>query len=127
MALLKAHLDPGDRGIGHPRSVAGSLDAETRACVGCHDGTIASDGSASRGQASLRSETGADHPVGIEYRAGLNKGELRLRPRTRLNQRVRLFDGTVGCGSCHSVYSRQANLLVENNQGSALCMSCHDQ
>jgi predicted CXXCH cytochrome family protein len=38
-----------------------------------------------------------------------------------------LFDGNLGCGSCHSAYSKEPHLLVMNNRGSKLCLSCHTQ
>ncbi|MCC6676430.1 MAG: hypothetical protein IT436_04740 [Phycisphaerales bacterium] len=46
-------------------------------------------------------------------------------PAAALDRRIRLFDRTVGCGSCHNVYSQQSKLLVMSNQGSQLCLKCH--
>jgi hypothetical protein len=67
-----------------------------------------------------------DHPIGVQYRATRSSGdEVRLVPANRLDKRVRLFDNTVGCGSCHSVYSKQSNQLVMSNLGSKLCLTCH--
>lgn len=67
-----------------------------------------------------------EHPIGVRMMAGrgnLEEGELRSP--TSLDPRVRLFDGRVGCGSCHSIYAPGRNKLVMPNERSALCTACH--
>jgi len=49
-----------------------------------------------------------------------------LKPAEMLDERIRLFDSRVGCGTCHSLYSKRAALLVMSNSRSNLCLSCHD-
>jgi predicted CXXCH cytochrome family protein len=67
------------------------------------------------------------HPVG----GGTTLSDPRRQEQSRLvsvaslDQRIRLFDKAVGCGSCHSVYSKNAQLLVMSNDKSRLCLSCH--
>jgi predicted CXXCH cytochrome family protein len=72
------------------------------------------------------SAQGSDHPVGVvlDESRGLLEGG-RLRAARAVDRRVRLFDRTVGCGSCHSVYAERDNLLVMSNRASALCVACH--
>ncbi|HEX2837633.1 MAG TPA: cytochrome c3 family protein [Phycisphaerales bacterium] len=71
---------------------------------------------------------GQDHPIGVVAdEPSQEREDWGLRPARLIDRRVRLFGRAVGCGSCHSVYSKRANLLVMNNQNSALCMSCHVQ
>jgi predicted CXXCH cytochrome family protein len=108
----------------------GSLDAESRLCLSCHDGMIASDivGGMSTGAGA---ESG-NHPVGIPYGntpRGSGKftfqSDMPVVPAETLDQRIRLFEGQVGCGSCHSPYSSHRKYVVLSNDGSRLCLSCH--
>lgn len=102
-----------------PSVPTGSLDLQSRSCLGCHDGTVATSVGAEVADPSGRHSKG--HPVGVRYgRAGRG-----LAPASMLDARIRLFDGNVGCGSCHSPYSREPSLLVMSNDRSAMCLSCH--
>lgn len=115
-SLSIAHLKS-SRGVRVPAG-QGRLDAESAACAACHDGGVGTDGGLHRGM-----DQSGDHPVGVTYRSAATE----LVPVARLDRRVRLFNQTVGCGSCHSVYSQEARLLVKSNAGSQLCLSCHVQ
>jgi predicted CXXCH cytochrome family protein len=42
-----------------------------------------------------------------------------------MDPRIWLFEGRVGCGSCHSPFAGGEALLVMSNVGSRLCLSCH--
>jgi predicted CXXCH cytochrome family protein len=123
----KAHLRPKTTGSSSkPSSVR--LDDESLSCMSCHDGTSATDVGA-HASLSLAASAGAnEHPIGVVYPSVTSSNpERRLVDRVRLDQRIRLFDQTVGCGSCHSVYSGQDHLLVMSNRSSKLCLSCHVQ
>jgi predicted CXXCH cytochrome family protein len=63
------------------------------------------------------------HPIGAEQHPR-GPGDNLVHPNS-LDPRIRLFDGRVGCGSCHSPYAREHALLVMSNDRSALCLSCH--
>lgn len=66
-----------------------------------------------------------DHPIGMDYsRVALQKASRYRYP--LMNHRIRLFDGRVGCGSCHSLYSNERKFLVQHNYRGALCRECHD-
>jgi hypothetical protein len=124
-----AHLTSVDKH--HPRRAsrpaAGSLDSESNMCVSCHDGTIAGDAGT---HPSMRSTKLAnDHPIGVKYARirPPTEDKINLVPRAALDRRVRLFDENLGCGSCHSVYSKNDHLLVMNNLRSKLCLACHAQ
>ena len=69
-----------------------------------------------------------NHSIGMEYSRVAMRNTSRYRYRYPLthNDRIRLFDGKVGCGSCHSLYSQEKAHLVQSNYGSALCFECHD-
>ncbi len=112
-----------------PWHLAEWVDAESDSCMSCHDGAIAS-GSGTHAEMipgmGLFDSMGSEHPIG-EYRL-TNPGDADgpLKAATMLDERIRLFDNHVGCGSCHSVYSPVPDLLVMSNAGSQLCLSCHE-
>ncbi len=128
-AVSKAHLLWPGKGRRQGRTGGGPLvDNETESCLECHDGTLAKGIQAGHGGADLfRRGVSQEHPVGVPYRTPPGKrGISRMVDARTLDERVRLFDGAVGCGSCHSVYSPIDNNLVMSNHRSALCLSCHD-
>ena len=93
-----------------------AIEQESRTCMSCHDGSVAKD-------------LGVGHPVGVSYEDPFRRSERRRRlsltPAHRLDPRVRLFDGQVGCGSCHSPYAGHKKMLVIPNDRGGLCKSCH--
>lgn len=124
VAVQRAHFVPESRV--RTLSTALSLDTESKDCMGCHDGTAASEA----GSHSVRSndlDTPSDHPIGVPMRTTerTRRGDFKLANAGSLDRRVRLFNGNLGCGSCHSVYSKQPAELVMSNQKSKLCLTCH--
>lgn len=122
---LRAHLAESDAQRARP-----GIDAESQACIGCHDGVTASDAGAhpvlSRAGEDEDAALGSDHPIGVVLDGAKRRFEGgRFKEPRSVDHRVRLFNRTVGCGSCHSVYAKREALLVMSNQGSALCVSCH--
>jgi predicted CXXCH cytochrome family protein len=97
-----------------------SLDLESMGCVGCHDGSVAR---AAMHRPFTSGDLGSGHPVGIDYGVS-RRGSLR--PEGALDDRIRLFDGRLGCGTCHSPYAGGRGQLVIPNDRSRLCMGCHD-
>jgi len=123
-ATEQAHFVRSGAGGAGSRGRSGTLDAESGACMSCHDGSAARD-IGSHGLGRLP-ESGSEHPIAVPY--GPKRGpvsEVRLVDRSKLDPTIRLFDRSIGCGSCHSVYSTSERLLVKANTGSALCLSCH--
>ncbi len=105
------------------------LDSESLTCMGCHDGTAASDAGANhtKGLGGMDDRFPSDHPIGIALDVrNTDREDGRMKSKNMIDSRVRLFGGTVGCGSCHSVYSKHEKLLVMSNQRSALCVECHE-
>ena len=126
----RAHLDSINPQSSTPDSsqIIGGLDAESRMCLGCHDNvsvTIPSDNETSR-QRKLRWRNMSDHPIGMNY-----DNVAMRRPRhyryPLFDQRIRLFNGRIGCGSCHSPYSQTKNDLTVRNENSVLCLKCHNK
>jgi predicted CXXCH cytochrome family protein len=93
-------------------------------CLSCHDGAISKLGVVDmRAGMFQHGEIGPSHPVGVAYPRGAAAAEYT--PAERLPASVQLFDGRVGCLSCHSPYSQRAAMLVMEMRGSALCVACH--
>jgi predicted CXXCH cytochrome family protein len=92
----------------------------------CHDGAIAGDAGGHQTR-RLAFDGSTEHPVGVELR-DRNVGqpdEILFVGHSALDPRIRLFDGKVGCGSCHNQYSSRESLLVMSNHQSRLCLACH--
>jgi predicted CXXCH cytochrome family protein len=129
LALRRAH--PGS----HDAPPAGSVnwktgpDPESGTCLGCHDGAVASRGEVQMigdrpGPFTAARLIGGRHSIGVRQ-APRGTGDT-LVPADRLDPAIRLFDGRVGCGSCHSLYADNEALLVMENHASRLCLECHD-
>ncbi len=66
-----------------------------------------------------------NHPIGI-YHERISAQKMRYyRPSSMLPKEIRLFNGKIGCGTCHNVYSKEPFMLVLNNFKSRLCLECH--
>ncbi len=103
------------------------LDPESINCMGCHDGAVGRFAdSAIHGtpEGQQGSSIGVTHPVGVPYQEAAASTKD-LRPVGSLDQMIRLYSGTLGCGTCHSVYAKHIKYLVMDNQGSRLCTACH--
>lgn len=119
----KAHLSARSQYDAHASKVA---DGESVSCMGCHDGTSASD-AGSHSIKRSQDDMLPDHPIGIPMRETGRKRDGDFRLNRTIDKRIRLYDGNLGCGSCHSIYSREPKELVMNNRGSKLCLGCHAQ
>ncbi|MEI8195316.1 MAG: cytochrome c3 family protein [Phycisphaerae bacterium] len=118
----------------HLQAKAVSLPSDdgSRSCITCHDGSVASDATGGTGGMGFGHSEGGAHPFGVPYQqartaSGSRSSDMGLKPVSALNSRIRLFNGQVGCQSCHSPYSTQRRLLVMSNDSSKLCLSCHEQ
>ncbi|MBI5739608.1 MAG: hypothetical protein HZA16_02705 [Nitrospirae bacterium] len=98
----------------------GSVDKLSLECMGCHDETIV------RGSGIWTDRTGGSHPIGVDYMEAYIKRVKHFRHPSAINSAVRLFDGKVGCGSCHNIYSKEKfYVTVRSDRKSSLCTSCH--
>ncbi len=121
----------------------------SKLCLSCHDGSVAIDaygGGAGTATMSTWSPTSAprelgtdlsdDHPVSFTFDIALSVTDTGLNnPSTELTalggtiQADLLFGDTVQCASCHDVHNDAGNsfLLRIPNDGSALCLTCHNK
>jgi len=114
--------------------VGQELDETSKNCISCHDGTYGSSVPVTGGvwqhssnYGSAGTKLGSKHPIGINYEeARLKHGrKTDLRPISLVDQRLQLYNGRLGCGTCHDPYSHLAKDLVMSNERSALCFACH--
>lgn len=132
---------------------AGELSASTSyMCLTCHDGTTAlnsygknEDGTAPDSTNSTVAGTGVtaagvlsskaalgtnlsdDHPINIKYMsASMTDGDPDIKDNP---SGVKLFGGSVQCGSCHDVHDWDTNgqFLRLSKTQSGICFACHDK
>ena len=122
----------------------GQPDGVSRACLSCHDGTVALDsfGGATGtnfigGGANFGTDLTNDHPVSFTYNNSLATVDGGLYQPTTTDSGLggtiaadMLFgpgNDQVECASCHDVHNAAGigALLLKSNVGSALCLTCH--
>lgn len=107
--------------------VSGLLDAESQSCLSCHEGITATiSGGIGISQHTGRLDIMANHPIGMRYSGVVSRNALKYNMLPGNDQHIRLFDGKMGCGSCHSPYSTIKKILVQDNTESRLCFECHN-
>jgi predicted CXXCH cytochrome family protein len=103
--------------------LGGSLDTYSLQCVECHDSRLYKPFGA--GTWEHLTFPRFKHPVGVSLREIAAKRPREFNSPAGLPPETRLFDGKIGCGTCHNGYSKEKNMLVMNNYRSRLCMTCH--
>jgi predicted CXXCH cytochrome family protein len=117
---------------------------ESKLCLSCHDGTVALENFGGvtggtnfiSGSANVGTALNNDHPISFTYNDALATADGGLRtPSTyvtslggTINNDL-LFSGRMECASCHDVHNAHGNnmLLLIDNTGSALCLTCHNK
>jgi predicted CXXCH cytochrome family protein len=124
-------------------------DGMSKICLSCHDGIVAPDryggmadgGADLTGKDPIGTHPSSNHPVSFNYDTALATADGDLfDPATRLSGLIgsigtidadMLFANRMECSSCHDVHNTKAvpetKLLVKDNAGSALCLTCHDK
>ena len=125
MAVGRAHIMEASN-----ESSAGSLDAESRSCMECHDGVTAGEFNNTtpwnRG-GGYKGDRRRNHPVGVPYpRKQMAGHDASLRHQSLLPKSIRLPNGRISCVSCHDLYATEPAHLVVPIRESALCLTCHD-
>ncbi|MDI6728392.1 MAG: cytochrome c3 family protein [Thermodesulfovibrionales bacterium] len=101
-----------------------TIDPISMECIGCHDGIQGSNVEHRLGP-GIWSHESYSHPISVDYNVSRMKGK-RLKPISMVDRRIRFFDGRIGCGTCHDLYSKLPKKLVMSNNRSKLCFECHD-
>jgi predicted CXXCH cytochrome family protein len=101
------------------------LDKVSLECIQCHDNYI---NESSRNLGAGRWDhfgSKITHPIGVSYMEASMKKMRDYRGESMLRKEIRLFNGKLGCGTCHNIYSKIPKMLVMDNAGSRLCRECH--
>lgn len=102
-----------------------SLDLYTLQCIECHDRYLDKSADSIGAGTWKHFTTKLNHPVGISYIKIAAKNPRAFNPPSALPREIRLFNGKIGCGTCHNAFSREKFMLVMNNWRSRLCLECH--
>ena len=125
------------------------LFGTSKGCLSCHDGTVALNAFGGNmgdvfveGRANLGTDLSDDHPIAFKYDSALASQDGGLFDPTSTivpalgGQSIRegmLFDDYLECSSCHDIHASRGDsswaekLLVVDNNGSALCLTCHNK
>jgi predicted CXXCH cytochrome family protein len=121
----------------------------SKACLSCHDGTVALNAFGGEtgadfisGTAHLGTDLANDHPIAFTYDSllavrdgGLHDPQTTTVPALegKTIRESMLIDGELHCTSCHDAHNARGDapatpyMLLVNNAGSALCLTCHDK
>lgn len=120
----------------------GQPSGTSKLCMSCHDGTVALDnyGGFTGGNNFAFLQVGTDlrndHPVSFTYDSTLASADPELYDPTTQSSGLGstihvdlLHEGRLECSSCHDVHNSSGSdyLLVKSNEGSALCLTCHNK
>ena len=126
------------------QATTGQPDASSKLCLSCHDGTVAVDNFGGEtggthfltGNTLLGTDLSDDHPLSFVYDPSLASADGGLHDPTTTNSGLggtitqdMLIDNKVQCASCHDVHngSGVTKLLRKTNNGSELCLTCHNK
>lgn len=98
------------------------IDEVSNQCLACHDGVTMRNAAVGL-PLCVCPDDRTNHPIGVYYALSRMKTGS-LKP---LDKTFKLFNGKIGCGSCHDPYSKNSKFLVMPNTGSALCLKCHTE
>lgn len=110
--------------ISSPRSVG--VDSYSVDCLTCHDGSTVAGGEVRIYDHAGGNAIGKSHPIGTDYidASFRRSGLVRI---DRLDRRIVLIDGKIGCLSCHDMLNPGRFHLAVSTAGSGLCMACHSR
>lgn len=98
-------------------------------CLGCHDGSRASDVTINLRNDPFRRQqmqgTAKDHAIGMDY-AAYASNPRDFKP-VFGNSKMVFVDGKVGCLTCHDPANQERGHLVMSDRRSALCLTCHNK
>ncbi len=120
--IVTTNIHPGTYNV---RDYNTRIDSMSLTCIECHDSYIDSPVSFLGAGTWNHNRNEYNHPIGLEYDS-VSAGDSRnYQPSSTLSEDMKLFDGKIGCGTCHNIYSNEENMLVMDNIRSRLCFECH--
>ncbi len=121
--LDKSHLEAPDSA----KTDHSVLDHLSQECLGCHVGRIEQSFSMETQRNITIFQHGqiqSTHPIAVPY-PPLSTGDLKFNPVGDLDKRINLYNGKIGCGTCHEPFSNKTSGLVMENKEDELCLQCH--
>jgi len=123
-------------------ALPGQPDGSSILCLSCHDGTVALGNIISKNnrtdfnegiitlnhrESNISTDLSDDHIISFDYNSGLAQKDGGLKDPMALDPHIKLEKGKVQCTSCHDPHKDiYGKFLVNSNQNSLLCLSCHD-
>jgi len=101
------------------------IDRMSLECIECHDSYIKEPVRSLGAGTWNHYNKEYNHPIGISYKNISDRDIRNYKPAGMLSSEVKLFDGKIGCGTCHNIYSGENYMLVISNRNSRLCFECH--
>ncbi|MEW6602144.1 MAG: cytochrome c3 family protein, partial [Nitrospirota bacterium] len=101
------------------------IDRTSLGCIECHDSYIKGPVNALGAGTWNHFNKAYNHPIGASYEDISAREDRKYRPASMINKEMKLFDGKIGCGTCHNIYSKENYMLVISNRRSSLCLECH--
>ncbi len=103
------------------------IDPLSLACLDCHGDDTEQKTTLNIGVFNhAEADIGLSHPIGMDYETA-SDGKDDYVQVGYLDKRLKLFDGKIGCCTCHDPYSSQGGALVIGTPDSYqdLCLACH--
>jgi predicted CXXCH cytochrome family protein len=101
------------------------LDSLSLACIQCHDTYIRAPVSSLGAGTWNHYKKELNHPVGISLDRAAMRNRRNFHSAAEVSQELELYNGNIGCGTCHNIFSGNRKMLVMDNRGSRLCLICH--
>lgn len=101
------------------------IDRMSLECIECHDRHMKAPVKSLGAGLWKHFKKEFNHSIGASYKQTQMRKMRDYKPSHMLNKELRLFNDNIGCGTCHNIYSKNKNMLVIENRGSKLCLSCH--
>ncbi len=101
------------------------IDRMSLECITCHDRYLVEPKDSLGAGNWNHYNKEFSHPIGISYSKASSRSMRKFRPASMLNKKIKLYNGNIGCGTCHNIYSKEKGILILNNQNSSLCLECH--
>ena len=104
-----------------------AIDPLSLACLDCHGGNTEQKTTLNIGVFNhADADIGRSHPIGMDYEEASDGKDDYVQVED-LDKRLKLFDGKIGCCTCHDPYGSQGDALVIGASDSYqdLCLACH--
>ena len=123
----KGHLFIGATHVGQFKvnDVGTRIDEVTLLCLECHDDWIDAMDREFRAGTWNHFSGRLNHPIGVSYQEAYRKKPVSYVHPSTLSEEIELFEGKIGCGTCHNRFRNKRFMLVMANNRSKLCFSCH--